>query len=273
MLVNAKLLTKQLKNLACFSRTYKDYLSDTMKKIDNVVIFAGAGLSAESGVPTFRNENGLWENYSIDEVCEQSTWLKNYETVHKFYNMLRTRLADVEPNEGHKTLVRLQKKHGVDKVRIITTNVDDLLERAGAKNVLHVHGDLRYVRTPGGKLQFLGYKEWDYTNDPYNDDPELATKPHVTFFGGFDHKYDEMYDIMTGLTYGDLMVSVGCSDQVVNPIDYLNYQVTKFRVNLDPDTDYHYDSNFVGKSSEQLLEVEKWLNARMQHNITSSPGL
>lgn len=97
-----------------------------MQKVDKVVVFSGAGLSAESGVPTFRDQNGLWENFSIDEICNEETWLENYEKVHTFYNMLRSRLADVEPNDGHYLLAEMQKRYGKDRVQLVTTNVDDL---------------------------------------------------------------------------------------------------------------------------------------------------
>ena len=112
-----------------------------MKKI---AIFSGAGLDKESGITTFRDaNNGTWNNYNIDEVCTPAGWKKNREKVLDFYNERRSQLKDVEPNDAHKQLVQLEEKFNVVH---ITQNVSDLLERAEATNVIHLHGELTKVR-------------------------------------------------------------------------------------------------------------------------------
>ena len=105
-----------------------------MKKI---VVLTGAGISAESGIKTFRDANGLWEGHDIMEVASPTGWQQNKNLVLDFYNKRRSQLLTVSPNKAHEALVRLEKKYAV---QIVTQNVDDLHERAGSKNVLHLHG-------------------------------------------------------------------------------------------------------------------------------------
>ncbi len=109
-----------------------------------ILFFSGAGLSADSGLSTFRDTNGLWDKYDINKVCNISTWKANYELVHEFYNLRRTEYKDAKPNAMHTMIADMQRKHGSDKVMVITQNIDNLLEEAGCENVLHVHGRINY---------------------------------------------------------------------------------------------------------------------------------
>ena len=104
----------------------------------NIVVFTGAGMSAESGIPTFRDHNGLWEGHRVEDVASMEGWLQNKEIVLEFYNKRRAQLDEVEPNDGHLGLAELSKDYNV---YIITQNVDDLHERAGSKVVVHLHGE------------------------------------------------------------------------------------------------------------------------------------
>ncbi len=113
-------------------------------KIKHCVILTGAGISAESGLQTFRAEDGLWENYKIEEVATPDAWQKNPELVLRFYNERRRQVTQAKPNFAHKDLVRLETKF---KVSIITQNIDDLHERAGSSLVLHLHGEIIKVRS------------------------------------------------------------------------------------------------------------------------------
>ena len=113
-----------------------------MKK--KLVISTGAGISAESGLSTFRDANGLWEQYPVMEVASADGFARNPALVHEFYNARRKQLLEVEPNDAHRGLVDLEEDFDV---RIITQNVDDLHERAGSKNVLHLHGELMKIRS------------------------------------------------------------------------------------------------------------------------------
>lgn len=124
-----------------------------MKKI---VVLTGAGMSAESGLKTFRDADGLWENYPVQQVASHEGWLANPTLVNNFYNMLRKKLHEIKPNEGHKLVAQLEEQYDVT---VVTQNVDDLHEKAGSTNVIHLHGELMKVCS---------------SNDP--DDPRYQRK-------------------------------------------------------------------------------------------------
>ena len=127
---------------------------------NQIVVFSGAGISAESGVPTFRDKDGLWEKHKIEDVCDISTWEANYDLVHKFYDQRREQLGTVYPNLAHSMIAYWQKKyHEKALVRNITTNIDDLFERAGVTNTIHLHGYIPEVTCRiCGKFSNIGYK-------------------------------------------------------------------------------------------------------------------
>lgn len=151
-----------------------------------LVISSGAGISAESGIKTFRDADGLWENYPVMDVASHEGYLRNPALIHKFYNERRLQLQDAEPNAAHLGLVELEKDYDV---RVITQNVDNLHERAGSSSVLHLHGELMKVRSvrheervytlPCDQLSDKGLVTSVDTRDPY-DDP---VRPHIVFFG------------------------------------------------------------------------------------------
>lgn len=148
-----------------------------MKKL---VFSTGAGISAESGIRTFRDSNGLWEEYPVMDVASHTGYLKNPELIHKFYNGLRKKLVDAQPNSAHYAIRDLESMFDV---RVITQNVDDLHERAGVSNVLHLHGELMKVRS-------TKHEERVYTLTPDNLETSLDTRdeygdpvrPHIVFF-------------------------------------------------------------------------------------------
>jgi NAD-dependent deacetylase len=151
----------------------------------NLVVSSGAGISAESGITTFRDAGGLWENYPVMDVASHTGFLRNPALIHKFYNERRAQLAEVQPNAAHTGLVELEKYFNVN---VITQNVDDLHERAGSSSVLHLHGELMKVRSltheervytlPCDKLTDKGLETSVDTRDPYGD----AVRPHIVFF-------------------------------------------------------------------------------------------
>ena len=148
-----------------------------MKK--RLVVLTGAGISAESGLRTFRDSDGLWEEHRIEDVATPEAWYRDPETVLRFYNMRRKQLGKVSPNAAHQTLADLQKDWEVD---IVTQNVDDLHERAGSKKVLHLHGELRKVRSTGdpSEIHDIGYNEVKL-GDQCNSGFQL--RPHIVWFG------------------------------------------------------------------------------------------
>lgn len=144
-----------------------------------IVVLTGAGISAESGIKTFRDSGGLWEGHDIMEVASPQGWAKNPDLVLDFYNLRRAQLAGVKPNEGHNALVRLEEKFDVT---IITQNVDDLHERAGSTHILHLHGELTKVRS--SQHPELVYS-WGYKNIKSGDTCERGSqlRPHIVWFG------------------------------------------------------------------------------------------
>lgn len=151
----------------------------------NLVVSSGAGISAESGVKTFRDADGLWENYPVMDVASHDGFLRDPALIHNFYNMLRAKMVNAQPNAAHYGLVELEKYFNVN---VITQNVDDLHERAGSKNVLHLHGELMKVRSlkdesrvyklPCDELTDKGLETSVDTRDPYGD----PVRPHIVFF-------------------------------------------------------------------------------------------
>lgn len=146
-----------------------------MKKI---VVLTGAGISAESGIRTFRDGNGLWEEHRIEDVATPEAWAANPELVLRFYNQRRAQLFDVQPNAGHRALAEMEKDF---EVHIVTQNVDDLHERAGSSRVLHLHGELRKMRSE--RHEKLVYPcEGDIA---LGDTCErgFQLRPHIVWFG------------------------------------------------------------------------------------------
>src|SRR3954464_4884402 len=148
-----------------------------MKK--KLVILTGAGISAESGLKTFRDSDGLWENYRIEEVATPMAWIKNRQLVQGFYNQRRKQVVAAEPNAAHKGLVELEKKYDV---HIITQNIDDLHERAGSKKVLHLHGEIRKARSTVDPLLVYDLESAELKlGDICEKGSQL--RPHIVWFG------------------------------------------------------------------------------------------
>lgn len=175
-----------------------------------LIIFTGAGISAESGVPTFRTgPDGLWHNHRIEDVCNIDTFEQNYDLVHEFYNARRTALQGEEPNPAHQAIAELQQRY-TDRVRLMTTNVDDLHERAGSPEVEHIHGNLlELVNLAEDEIQPIGYEAFDHGAHP----PHF--KPNVVFFGEIAPVYRDLHDLMNSLSSDDLVLVVGSSESVV----------------------------------------------------------
>lgn len=146
-----------------------------MKKI---VVLTGAGISAESGIKTFRDAGGLWEGHNVMDVASPEGWHRNQALVLDFYNQRRAQLNEVVPNEAHKALVELETKY---KVVIVTQNVDDLHERAGSKHIVHLHGELTKSRSTGDES--LVYDCFGEINAGDNCEKGFQLRPHIVWFG------------------------------------------------------------------------------------------
>lgn len=149
-----------------------------MKK--KLVVSTGAGISAESGIKTFRDADGLWENYPVMEVASADGFRKNPELIHKFYNERRKQLVDAKPNAAHTALVELEKDYDV---YVITQNVDDLHERAGSENVLHLHGELMKIRSVSNPyyVESLDIEHLETTPRTRGKNGDYM-RPHIVFF-------------------------------------------------------------------------------------------
>jgi len=191
--------------------------------VKNLVILTGAGISAQSGIKTFRDSDGLWENHRIEDVATFDAWHKNKELVLDFYNQRRRQLLECEPNDAHKLLVRLEEKYNV---QIITQNVDDLHERAGSSNVLHLHGELFKVRSTLDEHLVYEWKKDLKTGDKCDRGSQL--RPHIVWFG----EQVPMIETAAEITQtADIFVVIGTS-MVVYPaaglIHYLDNAVPKY---------------------------------------------
>lgn len=155
------------------------YSIDTMRK--KLVISTGAGMSAESGIKTFRDSDGLWENYDVMEVASADGFRRNPGLIHRFYNDRRRQLIDAQPNAGHLGLVDLEKDYDVN---IITQNVDNLHEKAGSKKILHLHGELMKVRAIDDetKVYELTPSDPNFETTPDTVIDGHHVRPHIVFF-------------------------------------------------------------------------------------------
>ena len=148
-----------------------------MKK--QITILSGAGISAESGISTFRDSDGLWENHRIENVATPEAWQRDSKLVLEFYNLRRKQLLEVEPNRAHFAITELQEKFNV---QVITQNVDDLHERARNENVLHLHGELKKARSTAYPFQVYDLEEWELNvGDKCENGHQL--RPHIVWFG------------------------------------------------------------------------------------------
>jgi len=221
-----------------------------------VVVFSGAGISAESGISTFRDSGGLWENYKIEEICSAGCLDWNYDATIEFYDKRREDIADKEPNKAHKEFVALKKRHPKE-VALITQNVDDLFEKAGCEDILHLHGFLREVRCEAcGFLDDIGYKK---LREAYADGCPRCShplRPNVVFFGEAAPKYADMYKELQDC---EMLVVVGTSGNVINTDMFLNSQI-KYSIlnNLEPSPaidDRLYSKVLYKKASEAVDEI------------------
>lgn len=191
-----------------------------------LVVFTGAGISAESGIKTFRDSGGLWEEFDINEVATPQAWQRNPKLVLEFYNLRRKQILNARPNNAHKALVTLEKKYDV---HIITQNIDDLHERAGSKKVLHLHGEITKSRsTVDPSLVYEIKGAGLQLGDKCEQGSQL--RPHIVWFGEMVPKMEEAYVIAES---ADIFCVVGTS-LVVYPaaglIDYTRSEIPKYLV-------------------------------------------
>lgn len=182
---------------------------------DKVVIFSGAGLSASSGIETFRAEDGLWAKHDVNEICSAGCLAWNYENTINFYNQRRQDIKDKEPNLAHKMIAKIKAKYS-NKIEVITQNVDDLLERANCKDILHLHGFLKELRCL--KCDEVINIEYELQKDQ-KCSCGANLRPNIVFFGEAAPMYEKMHNILNDNC--GLLVVIGTSGNVID-VNYLS---------------------------------------------------
>jgi NAD-dependent deacetylase len=191
-------------------------LSVIQKIMKKLVVFTGSGISAESGIATFRASDGLWANYRIEEVCTPEALSNNREQVIEFYNMRRKEVLSKQPNAAHLGLKELEKQFDV---QIITQNIDDLHERAKSKNVLHLHGEIRKLCSSRDVSQTVVLNGWEQKLDARHPDGSLL-RPFIVFFGEQVPMLERAIDLTAA---ADIFVVIGTSLQVYPAASLLHY--------------------------------------------------
>ncbi len=220
-----------------------------------LVVLTGAGISAESGLRTFRGNDGMWEHENIDDVCTPEGYYRDRKRVKDFYNFLRRGLPEHEPNAAHFALAELERRLG-EEMLLITQNVDDLHERAGSRKVLHMHGDLMRLtceKNPGHKFSFRE----DETMDTVCPFCGGMSRPDIVFFGETPQYMEEIQD---ALQQCDEFVYIGTSSVVYPAAGFKSFahsygaKVTCLNLEI-PSSDPYTDVCIQGKATEI---VPKW---------------
>ena len=217
-------------------------------------------MSAESGISTFRDSNGLWENYDIEDVATPQAWLKDPDLVTSFYNERRKCVIEAKPNAAHEGVVELEK---LGDVLVITQNIDDLHERAGSSNVLHLHGNIRLAKSSGPQQEKEYYPIEGWKLDGTSLCPDgYRLRPHVVWFGEDVPSYEEAAKLLSS---ADVLIVIGTSLQVypaAGLIQFASNAQQKFII--DPKADeLNVPTDFIkltATASEGIKTVIKELN-------------
>ncbi|MBA4241130.1 MAG: NAD-dependent protein deacylase [Sphingobacteriaceae bacterium] len=217
-----------------------------------IVVFSGAGMSAESGIKTFRDTGGLWEEYKIEDVATYDAWLKNQDLVLDFYNQRRKQVIEAKPNEAHYLVAELQKHFDV---QVITQNIDDLHERAGSKKVLHLHGEIMKGRSTAKQELVYDLKHWEIKS---GDVCEVGSqiRPHIVWFGEAVPEMDKATELAEK---ADVFVTIGTSLNVypaANLIHVIEGHIPKFLVDPgDFNLDYIKNLTIIKATAVQGMKV------------------
>jgi len=203
-----------------------------------IVVLTGAGVSAESGVPTFRSADGLWEGHRVEDVATPEAFEHQPAVVHRFYDARRAALAEVEPNAAHRALARLEAAVG-DDLLVVTQNVDDLHERGGSTRLVHMHGRLRAARCVECGSRVKWYGELGH-RPPCPACAARALRPDVVWFGEMPYDLDVIFG---ALDRAELFVSIGTSGAVFPAAGFVQQAVANgartLELNLEPSAGTH----------------------------------
>lgn len=221
-----------------------------MTSSSNIVILTGAGISAESGIATFRGPGGLWEGHRVEDVCTPEALARDPALVHRFYDLRRAALAGVESNAAHRALARLDAEWP-GELLIVTQNVDDLHERAGATRLLHMHGELKSALCAVCDAR----RDWAADLPPGTPCPACAApalRPDIVFFGEMPYAMER---IEAALATCDLFVSIGTSGAVYPAAGFVqtarHWGAATLEINLEPSQgSFLFDESRMGPASE-----------------------
>ena len=218
----------------------------------NLVILTGAGISAESGIKTFRANDGLWEEYRVEDVATLEAFERNPELVQQFYNMRRQKVKTVNPNSAHIALAELEQKWP-GKFLLVTQNIDDLHERAGSKKLIHMHGEILKKRCT----------KTSSIHDCHEDMDGTDFRPHIVWFGEMPLEMDKIYDAIHNV---DLFLSIGTSGNVYPAAGFVieakRAGAETVEINLEPTHNPYFDKKIYGMAGEKVPEfTDKLLKA------------
>ena len=232
------------------------------QSLPHIVILTGAGISAESGLKTFRDSDGLWENHRVEEVATPEAFEQNPSLVYRFYNARRAQLQqdDVNPNAAHEALAKLEKAFG-SNLMLVTQNVDDLHERGGSQSVYHMHGKLLSARCAISQQTFDWSDSFDHTTKcPCCN--RVTLRPDIVWFGEMPMYMEEIYD---ALSKADVFIAIGTSGNVYPAAGFV--QIAKesgahtIEANLEPGvTNALFDESLTGPASHI---VPQWVDQLM----------
>ncbi|MCK9626054.1 MAG: NAD-dependent deacylase [Bacteroidales bacterium] len=221
-----------------------------------IVILSGAGVSAESGIRTFRDSDGLWEEYNVMEVASIDGWYKDSKTVLEFYNARRNQIKAAQPNNAHKIIAELEKHF---EVSVITQNIDNLHERAGSSNVIHLHGEITKVRPENDENTIIdiGY---DDVNIGDTDKNGIQLRPHIVWFGEAVPMMDKAIE---EVKKGDILLIIGTSLNVYPAAGLVNYVKNGTPIYLiDPNPirlNYKYFTQIQEQASSGMEKIRELL--------------
>ena len=221
---------------------------------EKVVVFSGAGMSAESGINTFRDSNGLWEQYDISEVATPEAWNKNPDLVSDFYNQRRKQIFKTSVNEAHNEIVSLES--GFD-VSVITQNIDNLHERAGSTKVLHLHGNIAFAKSsgPNPEKKYYPLNEWELKKSDLCDDG-FRLRPHVVWFG---EEVPMMPKAQKVIESADYFIVIGTSLEVYPAAGLIHFaKHAKKKIIIDPNAEsMNLASDFIRVNLRATLGIKK----------------
>lgn len=224
-----------------------------MKHYNNIVILSGAGISAESGLATFRSADGLWNNHRVEDVATVEAFARNPDYVHDFYNQMRPELLAAKPNAAHLAISELQKKYNAN-ISIVTQNIDTLHEKAGNKNVFHIHGQINQIVCLNCGHVFETWGDVSSEDTCPHCNIRAMLKPNIVFFGENLLYMDKVEQLLNSC---DLFISVGTSGVVYPAAGFV--QIAKYHgantveLNLeDTSNNYLFDRHIFGKAGTTL---------------------